>query len=145
MRAILPSKKSKRGESMIYGIGTDLCAVNRMAEKLQKSAFVQHVFSPAEQALLNSRGGSHRAETAAANFAAKEAFLKAARTGLGGFALADLSVLRMTSGAPYFALTGPAAAWIKTNALTAHLSLTHENGMACAFVILEQEVPAHAR
>ena len=96
---------------MIFGIGTDLCAADRMAAKLQKPAFVQRVFSPAEQALLNGRGGTHRAETAAANFAAKEAF---------------------------FALTGPAAEWTAANALTPHLSLTHENGLACAFVILEQ-------
>ena len=72
------------------------------------------------------------------NFAAKEAFLKAAGTGLGGFALTDLTVLRKESGAPYFALTGPAAEWTAANALTSHLSLTHENGLACAFVILEQ-------
>ena len=96
---------------MIFGIGTDLCAADRMAAKLQKPAFVQRVFSPAEQALLNERGGTHRAETAAANFAAKEAFLKAAGTGLGGFALTDLTVLRKESGAPYFALTGSAAEW----------------------------------
>ena len=49
---------------MIFGIGTDLCAADRMAAKLQKPAFVQRVFSPAEQALLNERGGTHRAETA---------------------------------------------------------------------------------
>ena len=129
---------NEKGESMIFGIGTDLCAADRMAAKLQKPAFVQRVFSPAEQALLNERGGTHRAETAAANFAAKEAFLKAAGTGLGGFALTDLTVLRKESGAPYFALTGPAAEWTAANALTPHLSLTHENGLACAFVILEQ-------
>lgn len=128
---------------MILCIGTDLCAVERMAEKLQNPAFVRRVFSPAEQALLAARGEKRRAETAAANFAAKEAFLKAAGTGLGGFALAELAVLRQQSGAPYFALTGEAAAWAKNNALTAHISLTHENGLACAFVILEQEACAH--
>lgn len=128
---------------MIQGIGTDLCAVERMAAKLQNPAFVQHVFSPAEQALLADRGEKRRAETAAANFAAKEAFLKAAGTGLGGFALVELAVLRRESGAPYFALTGAAAAWVKANALTVHLSLTHENGLACAFVILEQEDGAY--
>ena len=64
--------------------------------------------------------------------------MKAAGTGLGGFALADLSVLRKESGAPYFVLTGPAADWAKTNALIPHVSLTHENGLACAFVVLEQ-------
>ena len=92
---------------MIFGIGTDLCAADRMAAKLQKPAFVQRVFSPAEQALLNERGGTHRAETAAANFAANSS-----------------NSLRVT--------------YSPANALTPHLSLTHENGLACAFVILEQ-------
>ena len=122
---------------MIFGIGTDLCAADRMAAKLQKPAFVQRVFSPAEQALLNERGGTHRAETAAANFAAKEAFLKAAGTGLGGFAMPELAVLRRESGAPYFALTGAAAAWAAEQNLTVHISLSHERGLASAVVILE--------
>ena len=122
---------------MIFGIGTDLCAADRMAAKLQKPAFVQRVFSPAEQALLNERGGTHRAETAAANFAAKEAFLKAAGTGLGGFAMPELAVLRRESGAPYFALTGAAAAWAAEQNLTVHVSLSHERGLASAVVILE--------
>ena len=123
---------------MILGIGTDLCSAARMAEKLQKDSFVQKVFSPAEQELLKTLGEKHRAETAAANFAAKEAFLKAAGTGLGGFALAELAVLRKESGAPYFALTDTAAAWTAANGVTAHVSLTHESGLASAFVVLEQ-------
>ena len=126
---------------MIFGIGTDLCAADRMAAKLQKPAFVQRVFSPAEQALLNERGGTHRAETAAANFAAKEAFLKAAGTGLGGFAMPELAVLRRESGAPYFALTGAAAAWAAEQNLTVHVSLSHERGLASAVVILETGTP----
>ena len=123
---------------MLFGIGTDLCGCDRMARCLQSPAFAARVFSAQEQALLASRTGKARAETAAANFAAKEAFLKAAGTGLGGFALTELTVLRKESGAPYFALIGPAAEWTAANALTPHLSLTHENGLACAFVILEQ-------
>ena len=126
---------------MIFGIGTDLCAADRMAAKLQKTAFVQRVFSPAEQALLNERGGTHRAETAAANFAAKEAFLKAAGTGLGGFVMPELAVLRRESGAPYFALTGAAAAWAAEQNLTVHVSLSHERGLASAVVILETGTP----
>ena len=123
---------------MILGIGTDLCSTARMADKLQKDSFVQKVFSPAEQELLKTLGKKHCAETAAANFAAKEAFLKAAGTGLGGFALAELAVLRKESGAPYFSLTGKTAAWTAANGVTAHVSLTHESGLASAFVVLEQ-------
>lgn len=47
-------------------------------------------------------------------------------------------MLRAESGAPYYALTGQAAAWLKENRLTAHLSLSHDGGLAQAFTILEQ-------
>lgn len=122
---------------MIFGIGTDLCDAGRMEKSLAKQSFVDHVFSAQEQAFLNALQGKRRAESAAANFAAKEAFLKAASTGLGGFSLPELAVLRKESGAPYFALTGAAAAWAAANRLTAHVSLSHECGLAGAVVILE--------
>ena len=67
---------------MILGIGTDLCQVERMEKSLSRAGFAAHVFSGAERALLDSRRGAARAQTAAANFAAKEAFLKACGTGL---------------------------------------------------------------
>ena len=79
---------------MIQGVGIDLCEAQRMEKCLQRQAFCDHVFAPAEQELLGGLSGSRRCETAAANFAAKEAFLKAAGTGLGGFALTDLALLR---------------------------------------------------
>lgn len=122
---------------MIAGIGADLCQVERLAKSLERPAFVRRVYAPAEQALLQSLAGRRRQETAAANYAAKEAFLKAAGTGLGGFALTELAVLRRESGAPYFALTGAAAQWAADRGLTVHLSLSHDGGLAAAFVVLE--------
>ena len=126
---------------MILGIGIDLCAAARIEKSLGKPAFCDYVFAPAEQALLGNLGGKRRAETAAANFAAKEAFLKAAGTGLGGFALPELALLRAANGAPYFELSGRAAAWAKQRGLTVHVSLTHENGLASAVVVLEEHQP----
>lgn len=123
---------------MIVGIGTDLCQTDRMERAVERETFLQGVFSPEERDLLAGRTGKRRAQTAAANFAAKEAFLKACGRGLGGFALADIAVLRKESGEPYFALTGGAAAWVEENRLTPHLSLTHDAGLASAFVVLEQ-------
>ena len=70
---------------MIVGIGTDLCRISRMEKALASPAFFHRVFGPEEQALLERRTGAGRLATAAANFAAKEAFLKAAGVGLGGF------------------------------------------------------------
>ena len=75
-----------------------------------------------------------RPQTAAANFAAKEAFGKALGTGLlREFALCETEALRDENGAPYFSFSGRAAAL-----MTAHLSLTHEGGTAAAFVVLER-------
>ena len=107
---------------MIFGVGIDLCDAGRLEKSLAKQSFLDHVFAPSEQALLASLGEKRRAETAAANFAAKEAFLKAAGTGLGGFAM-----------------PGAAAAWVREQGLTVHVSLTHERGLANALVLLEKE------
>lgn len=124
--------------NLILGIGTDLCEVARMEKSLQRDHFLQRVFSPGERELIQARQGKARAETAAANFAAKEAFLKACGVGLGGFALAEIGVLRQASGAPCYVLEGCAAKWAEENYVTVHLSLTHEAGLACAFAVLEQ-------
>ena len=79
---------------MIYGIGTDLCDVGRIEKSIARPAFLQHVYTPAEQELIVAHTGKKQAETAAANFAAKEAFLKACGTGLSGFSMAEIAALR---------------------------------------------------
>ena len=112
---------------MIWGVGIDLCDADRIEKSLAKpSTFFDPCVCTGGASPVSALGEKRRAETAAANFAAKEAFLKAVGTGLGGFALCDLAVLRRESGAPYFALTGPAAAWAAEQGVTVHLSLTHE-------------------
>ena len=123
---------------MIFGVGIDLCDAGRLEKSLAKQSFLDHVFAPSEQALLASLGEKRRAETAAANFAAKEAFLKACGTGLAGFALNEIAALRDERGAPYLAFFGRAAEFMETNQLSAHLSLTHEADLAAAFVVLER-------
>ena len=74
---------------MIYGIGCDLCDTARMAKSLggpHGSTFAARVFGPAERKALGLSEGApsplsaHKAASAAADFAAKEAFLKAAGT-----------------------------------------------------------------
>ena len=79
-----------------------------------------------------------RAASAAADFAAKEAFLKAAGTGLAGpFALAEIEAVRLDSGAPAYRFSGRTAEWVARRHLTAHLTLSHDGGMAMAFCLLE--------
>ena len=125
---------------MIYGIGVDTAAIARVEKSMARPSFVRRVFGEAERAQLAGRG-AHAAASAAANFAAKEAFGKALGTGIftAAFSLPEVQVLRGESGAPYFAFSGRAAGLLRRRRITAHLSLTHEGGLATAFVILEQE------
>ena len=60
---------------MIMGIGVDMVSEARVARSIKRPGFLEKVYGPAERALLESRG--MRPQTAAANFAAKEAFGKA--------------------------------------------------------------------
>ena len=137
---------------MVYGIGCDLCSIARMEKSLlgpHGAVFARRVFGPAEQAALGlplaeeegtARRTAHTVASAAADFAAKEAFLKAAGTGLAGpFALCEIEAVRLESGAPEYRFSGSSARWMAAHGLRASLSLSHDGGMALAFCILETE------
>ena len=72
--------------------------------------------------------------------------MKALGTGIGTFALTDVEVRRTggkdaTRNAPYVVLTGTAAELAGTHgAGRFHLSLTHTDEVAIAFVVAEQAV-----
>ena len=46
---------------MIYGIGTDLCDVGRIEKSIARLAFLQHVYTPAEQELIVAHTGKKQA------------------------------------------------------------------------------------
>ena len=124
---------------MIIGIGFDLCEISRIDQQLKNERFLQRFFSPEEQGYINSRGPG-RAASAAACFAAKEALVKALGTGFEGIAMKDVTVLHMENGRPYYELRGLARERAEgLGAVRIHLSLSHEQGMAGAFCVLEGE------
>ena len=136
---------------MLFGVGCDLCEVARMEKSLfgaHGAAFEARVFGTGERQALalaecradpSARRCTHRAASAAADFAAKEAFLKAAGTGLRDpFSLCEIEAVRQENGAPAYRFSGQTAAWVAQHRLRARLSLSHECGMALAFCILEQ-------
>ena len=45
---------------MIYGIGTDLCDVSRIEKSIARPAFLQHVYTPAEQELIVAHTGRRK-------------------------------------------------------------------------------------
>lgn len=135
---------------MIYGIGCDLCQAARMEKSLRgphSAAFVRRVFGPAEQQALGlplpeqeetARRISRKSASAAADFAAKEAFLKAAHTGLREpFSLCEIEAVRLPSGEPEYRFSGRTAQWVAQQGITARLTLSHDGGMALAFCVLE--------
>lgn len=124
---------------MIVGIGFDLVAVSRFAQFLQRRGDrgYRRLFTAAESDYCLG----HADPTAffAARFAAKEAFYKALGTGMGpAGGWHDVEVVRLASGRPLLMLHGRAAALAHDMQVrTIHLSLSHTQGTAGAFVVLE--------
>lgn len=121
------------------GLGIDLCGIARFERILEKGdGFLRRYFTAEEQAYIAGRGQT-AAQSAAAMFAAKEAFLKATGAGLGGgIPLTDVTVQHEPSGQPRYALGEKAMARMAAlGAETAWLSLSHEDGMAAAVCVIE--------
>jgi len=122
---------------VIIGIGLDLCSVTRIRSLLQDERFLLRYFSQDEQGYIHSRGAM-AAASAAACFAAKEAFAKALGTGFEGMPPKDIGILHDENGAPSYKLEGLALSRaLEKGMRSAHLSLSHEHDMAAAVAVLE--------
>jgi len=124
---------------MIYGIGTDLIEVERVAGKLQnRPGFKELVFSAAE--ILYCEARTYKYEHYAARFAAKEAFLKALGTGWQkGTAFNEIEICHDAEGKPefcFYGITAETVANLKLGKIS--VSLSHLKTMACAMVVIEQ-------
>lgn len=124
---------------MIYGIGTDLVNVARLRDGLARFGehYADRILAPAEQA--GYRASRDPARFLAKCFAAKEAFAKAAGTGLRPpLTLRNIAVLRDALGKPHFDCAPVLAAWLDAHGISAHhLSLSDEGELVLAYVILE--------
>lgn len=120
-------------------IGTDLAEVDRMRSALERLGprFERRIFTQAESAYCRRR--RRFAESFAARFAAKEAVMKALGTGWRkGVRWVDIEVERQAGRAPRLVLRGAAAAHARRLGIERwHLSLTHTDEVAQAFVLAE--------
>lgn len=124
---------------MIYGVGTDIAAVSRLATLYERHG---------ERALTRLLADAERADFARAHdpgrflakrFAAKEAFGKALGIGVTAPAtLGNVAVVHDELGKPAFAYVPELEHYLAERALTAHLSISDETDYALAFVVLEQ-------
>ncbi|MCR2824277.1 holo-ACP synthase [Microbacterium sp. zg.Y909] len=119
---------------MIVGIGVDLVDIPRFERSLERTPrLAERLFSPAER-LLPPR-------SLAARYAAKEALIKALG-GSDGVHWTEIEITPEPSGRPWFTLTGSTAAVVADRGITAlHLSLSHDAGLATAYVVAESAGP----
>ena len=121
---------------MIFGIGCDIIEIQRIAETDER--FLDKHFTESERDLFEKK--KNAPQTIAANFAAKEAFSKALGTGVRGFSLRDVEVLRDEMGKPYINVYDGAAEICKNIGISnIFVSLSHSKELAVGYVVLEKE------
>ena len=86
--------------------GNDLLEIKRIERSMKNPRFLRRVLGSAEYAYLEGRG--FPVQSVAASFSAKEAFSKAVGTGISGFLLTEVELLREPNGRPYLCLSGRA-------------------------------------
>jgi len=128
---------------MIYGIGTDVCDIRRIADTLARRGerFAEKVLGPhelevfrARRAKVESRGIAYLAT----RFSAKEAFSKAIGLGMRmPMSWRACEIVKAPSGKPELRLHGALAQWFETRGLRAHVSVSDETDYATAFVVVE--------
>lgn len=137
---------------MIYGIGTDICDIRRIAASLERHGqrFAERILC--EQELLawqrrSMRWPARGVSFLATRFAVKEAFSKAIGLGM---------VMPMTwracevgyhsSGQPRIITHGDLKAWCEQRNLRFQVSLSDEKEFAVAFCVAEVDSPlSHGR
>ncbi len=135
---------------MILGIGTDLVSVARIEHLMSqfKEKFAEKIFTPyeimrAEKIKISADNFLPRALFFAKRFAAKESFAKALGLGIGrGMDFLDIEVRNNELGKPEIKILNGKEEFVKKHfnceKFAIHLSLSDENPLAIATVIIEK-------
>ena len=115
---------------MIKGVGVDLVDLARFESKLIATpALAERIFTPAER--------DRSMQSLAGVWASKEALIKAIGNP-SGLNWQDVTVVKDSLGKPHLELSGATKDRADQMGITSwHLSISHDGGMACAFVIAE--------
>ena len=130
---------------MIFGIGTDLCDVRRIAATFQRQGerFVHKVLTDAEVAVWQQRSArspERGLRYLATRFSAKEAFSKAVGLGMRmPMTWRRCEITNLPSGQPVIVLHGDLKPWFDAQGLRAHVTVTDETDYAASFVVVEKD------
>lgn len=119
----------------IAGIGIDMVELERIEHLWQKKQerFISRILSEAERQVFHRLPSERRRlEFLAGRFAAKEAFAKAAGTGIGKLRFTQIEILPKENGAPM--LRAP-----NYNPNGVFVSISHSKDYAIAEVIITQQ------
>ena len=130
---------------MIYGIGTDICDIRRIAATFERQGerFAQRVLSDAELEVWRARSArwpKRGLRYLATRFSAKEAFSKTINKNMHmpmSWRLCE--ILNERSGKPYIVLHGGLGQWFEAQGLQAHVTVTDETDYAASFVVVERK------
>lgn len=123
---------------MILGIGVDIIEVNRIQQSIENygDKFLNRIFTQEEIDYSNSYKEKKYLHYSA-RFAAKEAFSKAIGTGItNGFHFKEISIINKPNGEPHIILQGSMLERFVGE--TFHISLSHINDVAVAYVVREK-------
>lgn len=124
---------------MIIGVGTDVVNISRIEQAVQRfgERFIKKVFTDEEEKACKDK--KDRLPFLASRFAAKEAVLKAIGTGISnGIGFKDVEVSREHGKRPEIILHGKGKEMAGALGVkNIHLSITHDAGLAVAFVVVE--------
>ena len=117
---------------MIRGIGVDIVDLARFTRQVERTpGLIPRLFAEGERGLpLHSL---------AARFAAKEALIKALGDSAGA-TWREMEIVSDSQGNPGFVLHGSLQSVMASRGITSlHVTMTHDAGVACAFVVAEGE------
>ncbi|MCE2993060.1 MAG: holo-ACP synthase [Alphaproteobacteria bacterium] len=119
---------------MIFGVGCDIVANDRVKALLQKNkdAFLKKIFTKKE--LEAAPVGVKELGYFAKRYAAKEAAAKALGTGIGVISFTEIEILNDEQGKPICTLLKDEYAHLE-----AHVSLSDEESHSLAFIVIESK------
>lgn len=118
---------------MTLRVGIDHVEIERITKMMENPRFLPRFFGERELAHLKQRGCPPA--SVAANFCAKEAFSKALGTGLRGFYMREVELLREENGRPFLSFSGQAFELVRRSGLRFEVSVSHDRRYAIAQVI----------
>jgi len=129
--------------SRIYGIGTDIIQLSRVAGVMERTQgrFAERILGPEELEKYRARAARSAVRGLAflaTRFAAKEAFSKAIGLGMRSpMTWRAMQTLNAPSGAPVVVTSGALADWMAERGITARITVSDEQDYAVAFAIAE--------